>query len=108
MRLRSPAARDSVESGDVAMSAEKQVVEGEQALTIVQLRLGQRDLAKRGLAREHTGHCSARMAGKKWQQDAIKARRLRIHRHDGLSADVLGRVGDQSVLTEGDHQILCL
>src|SRR5262245_39978766 len=52
---------------------------------------------------QHSRAGAAGLWQPEWQQDAVDSFGIRVHGDDGNVADVFGGVGDESVLTDNDH-----
>src|SRR5262249_4832785 len=85
-------------------AADEEIVESEHPLTIVEIYLGQRDFALTVFAVEHAADSASSIFNLKWQEHAIVPRRVGIHGHNRQVADILGRVGHETILANDYDQ----
>src|SRR5215471_1502367 len=105
MTLSLVAMPDTVARGNVGAGADKQVVERQEPLPVLQSRFGESDRPHERLAAECPLEIRAQVAGMKRQENAVEAVRVRIDSDDWLSANVFCGVRYQPVRAKRNDQV---
>src|SRR5689334_3245358 len=96
---------DAISRGNVSTGPDKQIVERQQSLSILELRLGESYRFDSRFACECSLEMGPEVARLERQEDAIKPFRVRVHGKNRLSADVFCRVCYKAILAKSNDQI---
>src|SRR5947209_5446249 len=105
MILSSVAVPDTISRRNMSTGADEQIIERQQSLSVLQLRLRESYRPNPRFAGECPLQMWPEVARLERQQDPVEPFRVRVHGENWLPADVFCRVRDQPILTERDDQV---